>query len=354
MGAVKGTFDILAALTRLKREGFRFTLLAASHGSADDEARFARAVAAGDLTDRVRQVPFLPHQRIPSFLRACSMACVLEREFPIAAHAPGTPIEVLACGTPLVVSAEIARKQIFAPRLVHGRNVLIVRDPRDTDELSLVLREALEDPSALSALGLRGARIIDESVSATDRVRVYERLLTAAVDGTHASADGSPIDSGDGEGLGEEEVSWAALQKPHPAIATSDVLDVLLYRGLDASEPEPASIPALAPNVVIRPFSRHMDADDLTPSAYAFQHLPFRDRTRIVGLSPGHHLLSRLVNGKRSLRAIAHAMDPGGDSLLQRLCAAARDLFDEGIIVFPREGVHTWHTRPTRRHLARL
>ena len=97
-----------------------------------------------------------------------------------------------------------------------------------------------------------------------------------------------------------------------------------------------------------------MDADDLTPCAYAFQHLPFRDRTRIVGLSPGHHLLSRLVNGKRSLRAIAHAMDPGGDGLLQRLCTAARDLFDEGIIVFPREGVHTWHTRPTRRHLARL
>ena len=73
MGAVKGTFDILAALTRLKREGFRFTLLAATHGSADDEARFARAVAAGDLTDRVRQVPFLPISAVPSFLRACSL-----------------------------------------------------------------------------------------------------------------------------------------------------------------------------------------------------------------------------------------------------------------------------------------
>ena len=111
MGTVKGTFDLLESLARLKREGMSFTLLAMTHGSPEDENRLEQAIADGHLEANVRRLPFLPHWRVPSFLRACNVVCVLERGFPIASHAPGTPLEVLACGTPLLVSAEIARKQ---------------------------------------------------------------------------------------------------------------------------------------------------------------------------------------------------------------------------------------------------
>jgi glycosyltransferase involved in cell wall biosynthesis len=348
MGASKGTFDLLEALSGLKRRGIRFTLLAATHGAAEDEARFARAVMAGGLSDCVRQVPFVPHRRVPSFLRACSLVAVLEREFPIAAHNPGTPAEVLACGTPLVVSAEIARKQVFAARLVHGRNVWIVRDPRDHDELALVLRDALEDVDARGRLGTLGARVVAESVSAAERVRPYERLFAAAIDNARPAAKPAPVETRHVEPDDEEERSWAALQEPHPAIACSEVLDTLFYRGLDTSGPDPAAVPALAPNVVIRPFSRHMDANDPAPCAYAFQHLPFRDRTRTVFLGPGHQLLSSYVDGARSLGAIAAAIDPEGDGMVQRVCAAARELFDEGIIVFstPEGAQHDIQARP--------
>jgi glycosyltransferase involved in cell wall biosynthesis len=355
MGAVKGTFDLLDALCHLTRQGAWFTLLAPTHGSADDEARFARAVSAGGLSDRVRQIPFLPHRRVPAFLRACSLVCVLEREFPIASHYPGTAAEVLACGTPLVVSAEVARKQPFAARLVHGRNVLIVRDPRDHDELALVLRDALEDTAALRRLGTRGARAPSEIVSAAERIRPYEELFATAIDGTRSSVMSPGVEIRNGGRDDEEERMWLALQEAHPAIACIDVLDTLLYRDLATGGPDPASVPALAPNVVIRPFSRHMDADDPAPCAYAFQHLPYRDRTRTVWLGPGHHLLSSYVDGARSLRAIAAAIDPDSDGVVHRVCAAARELFDEGILVFSTpEGSASWPTSPTRnRHLTR-
>lgn len=341
MGDVKGTFDLLEALILLKRDGIRFTLLAATHGSADDEARFGRTIADGDLSDCVRQVPFLAHPRVPSFLRACSLVCVLERGFPIAAHSPVTALEVLACGTPLVVSAEIARKQVFAPRLVHGRNVLVVRDPRDHDELAQTLREALDDPDATSRLGPRGERLVAELASAPERPP-YEDLLAAVIENGGGPMARSSTKTRVGDPSDEEERCWAELQKPHPAIACTEVLDALFYRQLATTDPAPTSVPKLATNVVIRPFSRPMDADgDPGPCAYAFQHLPFRDRTRVVRLGLGHYLLSSFVNGDRSLQEIADAIDPDGIGVVEKVCAAGRDLFDEGIIVFStREGAH--------------
>jgi hypothetical protein len=136
-------------------------------------------------------------------------------------------------------------------------------------------------------------------------------------------------------GEDEEAQSWVALQQPHSTIGCTEVLDDLFYRSLEDGGPEPASVPALAANVVIRPFSRHMDADrDPSPCAYAFQHLPFRDGARVVRLGVGPYLVSSLVNGERSLREIAKAIDPDHDDTVQRVCAAARNLFDEGIIFF--------------------
>jgi glycosyltransferase involved in cell wall biosynthesis len=352
MGTAKGTFDLLEASIALKRAGLRFTLLAATHGSAEDEARFERTIAAGDLSDRVRQLPFLPHPRVAALLRACSMVCVLEREFPIAGHASGTAIEVLACGTPLMVSAEVARKQIFAPRVVHGRNVLVVRDPRDHGDLARLLSNALDDLSALRLLGMRGERLLAEPVSAAEQIRPYEELFAAAIDKATPRVERGKLRTPPVDSDGEERRSWTALQQPHPAIASTEVLDDLFYRELESGGPHSASIPALAANVVIRPFSRDMEAEgDLSPCAYAFQHLPFRERARIVRLGVGHYLVSSLANGARSLCEIADAIGPTHDGTVQKVCEAARDLFDEGIILFlDSKGVQTWQPTISPKH----
>jgi glycosyltransferase involved in cell wall biosynthesis len=356
MGTVKGTFDLLKSLARLKREGMSFTLLAMTHGSPEDENRLEQAIADGHLEANVRRLPFLPHWRVPSFLRACSVVCVLERGFPIASHAPGTPLEVLACGTPLLVSAEIARKQPCAPRLLHGVNVLIVHDPSDHDELSRVLRGALRDPAALRAVGLRGMRILAEPTTAAEQIRPYEALLSTAISRrSPAAASTRPAPrqrEAQRRGEDDERRCWELLQDPHPDVACADVVDELFYRAIDRAEPGPGYIPVLANNVVIRAFSRDMESErDATPHAYAFQHLPFRNRNRVVHLGPVPYLLSTLANGKRCLGDIAEMIGGEHAGAVDSVCAAARALFAEGIITFSvssREEERPW-PRASRR-----
>jgi glycosyltransferase involved in cell wall biosynthesis len=334
LGEVKGTFDLLAALSRLKREGVRFTLLAATHGSREDEDRFERLLTAGGLRDDVRVLPFLPHWRVPSFVRSCALVCVLERGFPIASHAPGTPVEVLSCGTPLVISAEVARKQLFAPRLVHGRNVMIVRDPRDHDELAAVLRDALNDP-ALRDVGLAGRRVLPAPAPA-DAMAAYESIFEAAV----ARGASPPPQDVPARPDDQEQSDWDALQTPHPAIARNELLDALFHRGDELAESGAGAsiaelVPELAHNVVLRLFSRDMElergASDV-PHAFAFQHLPHRARNRVVRLGLGHYRVASLADGTRTVAQIAKEMRvtlPGaGDEIF----AAARDLFDEGLV----------------------
>ena len=81
------------------------------------------------LQDHVTQLPFLPHWRVPEFLRMCSLVCCLEQDFPIRAHAPIIAQEAMATGVCTLLSQEIAAKQPDSHLLVHGFNCLIVAMP---------------------------------------------------------------------------------------------------------------------------------------------------------------------------------------------------------------------------------
>ena len=81
-------------------------MVALAHGSPLVEKQFReRAVALG-LDDRILQLPFVPHWRVPEFLRGCRAVCCLEQGFPIAFHTPIVAREVLLAGSCLLASAE--------------------------------------------------------------------------------------------------------------------------------------------------------------------------------------------------------------------------------------------------------
>ncbi len=87
------------------------------------------------LADRVLQIPFLPHWRVPEFLRGCLAVCCLEQDFPIAFHTPIIPREVLLCGTCLVASTEVIRKLPYHERLPHGYGCVAMNDVNDIQAL---------------------------------------------------------------------------------------------------------------------------------------------------------------------------------------------------------------------------
>ncbi|MCC9311964.1 glycosyltransferase [Kitasatospora sp. RB6PN24] len=153
LGEFKGSFDLLHAMRRLFSDGFRFNLLAAAQGWQQDA--FTRLADRLGLTDHVHLIPFMPHWSIPEFVRSCTALAFLERDFPIAAHTPTIPSEIIACGGCLVLSTEVARKQLFRAAIRDRRNV-VATDPLRHDDLAAALRYALEDSVRAQDIGYRG------------------------------------------------------------------------------------------------------------------------------------------------------------------------------------------------------
>lgn len=157
LGESKGSYDLLEALARLRTEGLRFNFVAMTSGRELD--RYRQALVRHELVDRTWVLPFIPHHKVPGFIRACDVVTFLERDFPITFHTPTIPTEILSCGTCLVLSKEIADKQPYRDRFRSGENLFIVDDPKDHDELTGALRTVLSDPGRAAAVGLAGARI---------------------------------------------------------------------------------------------------------------------------------------------------------------------------------------------------
>jgi glycosyltransferase involved in cell wall biosynthesis len=182
LGEAKGTFDLLRAVKRLRERGLKFTLVVVGHGFRQSEAKFRDALAEFEVTSSVVQVPFLPHWRVPEFIRMCQTVCFLERDFPITFHAPTVPREVLACGKCLISSAELLQRQLLPERLIHGFNCLAVRDVRNTDELATAISVALDDPVRAEWVGRRGHEYSVLTESMRSFPHNYELLFSEAIE----------------------------------------------------------------------------------------------------------------------------------------------------------------------------
>ncbi len=180
LGDNKGSFAILSALQRLTLAGANVGLVALAHGRPEIERRFRARVAELGLVDRVLQIPFLPHWRVPEFLRGCLAVCCLEQDFPIGFHSPITPLEALLCGACLVGSTEVIRKLPQSERLPHGYGCVAVEDVNDIDELSGKLAAIVSDPEPVAAVGARGRKFacaVQENIEFPGRL---EAILQAA------------------------------------------------------------------------------------------------------------------------------------------------------------------------------
>ena len=180
LGKNKGSFALLHALEKLKRNGVDVGLVALAHGRPEVEQEFRRRVCELDLADRVLQLPFLPHWRVPEFLRSCLAVCCLEQDFPIAFHTPIIPLEVLLCGKCLVGSTEIIRKLPRYERLPNGYGCVAIDDVNDIAALSTRLAAIVQDPAPAVAVGARGCAFAQDLQKDVDFPNTLERILETA------------------------------------------------------------------------------------------------------------------------------------------------------------------------------
>jgi glycosyltransferase involved in cell wall biosynthesis len=194
LGESKGSFALLAAMQRLKLARADVGLVALAHGSPEVEQKFRRHVRELGLADRVLQIPFLPHWRVPEFLRSCLAVCCLEQDFPIAFHTPMVPLEVLLCGKCLIGSTEVIRKLPHYERLPNGYGCVAIEDVNDVAALSTQLAAIVQDPTPTAAIGARGCKFAGELQKSLAFPDTLERILEAAAQrkishAVHARAD---------------------------------------------------------------------------------------------------------------------------------------------------------------------
>jgi glycosyltransferase involved in cell wall biosynthesis len=194
VGQSKGTHHLLHSLALLAREQVPFSLLAMVGGRA--LPGFLSLVDQLGLRERTWLLPFVPHWRVPQFIRYCDVVCFLEHEFPVAIHGPIVPREILACGRCLVLSGEIAAKQYYRGRLRPGENVVTVEDPTDHTALADALRSVLGDRTAAHRIGQAGRALYVELEEDFDAfIRDYEETFAAV--SRLAESSGAAEASGD-------------------------------------------------------------------------------------------------------------------------------------------------------------
>jgi glycosyltransferase involved in cell wall biosynthesis len=130
VGRPKGTIALLEAVAAAG-PGERPAVIMMGGGILMPRVR--RAIESLGLAGDVWTLPFLPHWRVPEFIRACDAIAVLEHDFPIPQHGPSLMREVLACGAPVLASGEVVGK--LAAPLQSAAAITTVPDPRDGPQL---------------------------------------------------------------------------------------------------------------------------------------------------------------------------------------------------------------------------
>ena len=180
IGRDKGTFALLRAIARLIKDGTEVGLLVLGQSKGPDQRQFRRLVTSLELKNHVLQLPFLPHWRVPEFLRRCLAVCCLEQDFPIAHHQPIIAREVLASGTTLIASTELLSKLPHAERLIHGYNCLAVEDAKSPAEIAGKIALLLSRPAAAEKIAARGSAYLRLQQTSNDPENSLEAMIERA------------------------------------------------------------------------------------------------------------------------------------------------------------------------------
>lgn len=185
LGESKGTLDLVRAVARVRAAGHAVGL--ALLGGGRGWPTVLETVAAAGLADATITVPMLAPWQVPAFIRACDAVAFLERDFEVPQHRPSPPLEVLACGRPLLVSRETV------PLVLPGRNAsdpvftaVEAVDPHDPEQLAAGLLACFARPGVERAAALAGlptgpqvaawyADVVERVVAADAPVRPIRR-----------------------------------------------------------------------------------------------------------------------------------------------------------------------------------
>lgn len=141
-GFHKGILEVIKALNLINNIDKLVNLVIVSGGRKLSQIQdFIKSNSKS--TKNIYFLPFLPPWRIPEYIRSCNVLLSLENNFPIDIHGPRIAKEVISCGRCLILSNEIANKQIFRKDLINYDNCILVNNVQDIDHLSYIFNEII-------------------------------------------------------------------------------------------------------------------------------------------------------------------------------------------------------------------
>lgn len=175
----KGQIQLIRALGYLKKyKHLKFNFLIIIQGKAQLLKKIDEEIKVNNIEHETFILPFVNPWEIPSFIKLCNAVCYLEHDFPIEIHGPIIPLEVLSCGTCLILSEDIAKNY----RAQLDNSCLIV-DPRKQDSLVQALEFVIKNPESCDKKALNAYKEIIEPKQKTILLeakilkRFYENLI---------------------------------------------------------------------------------------------------------------------------------------------------------------------------------
>lgn len=157
IGTTKGSFALLEALNDLALEGIEFNFFHFYGGNAMTIKRYLNTLMDfPELISKTFLLPFLPPWKMPGLYQALDITCFLEYNFPIFYHNPVVPREAMASGSCLVLSEEIAEKQVYTHSLVDSKNYFLCKNPNNKEELKNILKIAILKKKETKMIGKYG------------------------------------------------------------------------------------------------------------------------------------------------------------------------------------------------------
>ncbi|SER84280.1 Glycosyltransferase involved in cell wall bisynthesis [Propionibacterium cyclohexanicum] len=190
--ARKGIDLVIAALHELAAEGIGDVDLHIIGGSsvaagleADPEAgRLAREAVELGVADQVIFRGQLPREEMPQVLRSCAAVVCAPWYEPFGI----VPLEAMACGIPVVVSAVGGLQD----SVVDGVTGLHVR-PRDHRALAAAIRRILDDPSLATRMGRAGRHRVEKHYSWNTVAELTEQAYLSCVAQLGARRANAPL-----------------------------------------------------------------------------------------------------------------------------------------------------------------
>jgi len=170
-GETKGSFDIFHILKHLKND-FLFVYIT-TPSSSEKLKSIAKEL---NIDDKVHFLKFVSNIEIARFIKSSSVACFLERNFPIPIHGPIIPREIISVGTCLIMSEEIFSKQYYKEKLENMKNVVIV-NPLNHRETATIIDKILEDKELRIRIGNDGHRVFKEINDYNGFISSYENVF---------------------------------------------------------------------------------------------------------------------------------------------------------------------------------